>query len=130
LWAKPTLDQEPSNNVSFRFFAVKKTCIEEHARPRKDRNPSSEAAGEEQPAFALFFKKAAGKDQCFASFGVRKPCLRFRFLAGLQQNIRLLILNFTAYAKAKVKAQAWLAHSKTTSIQRFNFLFFIEATNR
>jgi len=36
----------------------------------------------------------------------------------------LSILNFKANANVKVKAQAWLAHSKTTATLQFNFLFY------
>jgi len=43
---------------------------------------------------------------------------------GLGTKHGLSILNFKAGANVKVKAQAWLAHSKITSTLRFNFVFY------
>ena len=47
------------------------TYIGACARPRKDRNLSSEAVGEEQSGFVLFFKKGTGYSLKRAESGFR-----------------------------------------------------------
>ena len=71
------LVHKPRNNASFRFFAVGKGRISKGvARPRKDRNLSSETASEEQPALAVFFEKGNGHSLQWAESGFRSfsPC--------------------------------------------------------
>ena len=53
------------------FCGGKRTCIEEGARPRKDRNLVPEAEEEEQPAFGLFFEKGPGYSLQRAESGFR-----------------------------------------------------------
>ena len=53
------------------FRGGKRTCIEEGARPRKDRNLVPEAEEEEQPAFGLFFEKGPGYSLQRAESGFR-----------------------------------------------------------